>query len=229
MKNVIKSDFFKLMRDRQTIFIFAIFIVYTILDLATIGLTDFTSEEILMLVTSDFAVIFIVVTLVSTAVFALDYSNATLKDILPYFPRSTVYFSKWVSVILVAVISLLFCYAVGAIAALFFAVDLISFQIILTYFIRFVTQFVIILANIGFVLLLSSFFKHRYLMNTIILVSLIVVRFIPAGNSRFLFQMLTEQYTWGSGIDAAFILLSVTICSFFASIGFIRFINRGID
>ncbi|MCL2719219.1 MAG: ABC transporter permease [Lachnospiraceae bacterium] len=228
MGSIIKSDIYKLLRDKQTILLIIAYFIFSLLTWVSpaINPRELSSKEIIELSTADFGIIFLFVAIVATSVFALDYSNDTMKDILPYYPRKLVFFSKWLLVIILAVIFQFFCYLFGVGYTLLFNGAFPSTQELAEYANRYIIHLLINLVNIGFILFLASFFKQRYLLNALVLISLLITRFWPIGNGKFLFHYLSERYTWGADFSFSFLAATILLTVLFIMMGYLTFRKR---
>jgi len=227
MMDIIKSDIYKLVRDKQTIILIALYFIFDLLAwFFAINLETLRPAEILELNTADFGMLFLFVTISAVSIFAIDYSSDALKEILPYHSRKKLFISKLILVILVSFTLQLICYLMGILYSVVFIGSLPSFSDVISYAERFISHYMIILANIGFVLLLSSFFKQRYLINALTLISLLIVRFFPVGNGMFLFDYLNSQFVWEIGFNLIFIISSFLVSAVFFYIGYLLFSKR---
>ena len=225
--NILKSDFYKLVRDRQTIALIFIYFIFTIITLISpnLNINQLNADEVLNMLTVDFGMIFLFVTVVAIAIFTLDYSSNTLKDILPYHNRKKVFASKWASTIIVTAAMLSFCYVLGVAYSIGVTGELASSEDFKVFLNRFIVHYVIILANVSFVLFLSGFFKQRYLTNALVLVSLLITRFFPVGQGRFLFHLLGEHYAWGAALNYSFIGFTLLLTCVFIAFGYYCFMH----
>jgi hypothetical protein len=205
MGKIIVSDLYKIIKDRQTIILF---IAYAVLMMANWLSSTNTQIAPLERATNDFGLIFIFVSLVAPAPFAIEYANDSLKDILPYYSRRQLYAAKWLSVILVTVVAQLFCYLLG-IAYACIVSQLPAPGALLAYMSRYITQLVINLASVSIILFIAVFLKRRALINALVLLVLLMTRFIPVGSNVFLYEYLVPQYAWGASPDLSFIAIAL--------------------
>jgi ABC-type transport system involved in multi-copper enzyme maturation permease subunit len=230
MGNILKSDMYKLLRDRQTIVLVIIYSLVSVVSILSVSQSQSAASvniaKLLDWATMDFAFILILVTLVASAPYALDYSNDTLKDILPYYPRAKVFTAKWVAALLAAFTAQLFCYLLGLLYCLVIAGSLPNLAELGSYANRFVVHYLINISNVSLVLFLGSFFRQRAIINALVLVSLLLTRFFPIGKNQFLFNYLNLKYEWGASLDFLFIIGTLVITVLFIASGYCFFRAR---
>jgi len=226
-----KSELYKLVRDRQSRALVVIYFLFSLTTLVSPNLTlsESAAGELLNIFTVDFGMIFIMVTIIAITVFSLDYTENTLKDILPYHSIKAIFAWKWCTTIIAALAMLVFCYALSVTYSLVVARDVASGYAFLNLAKRFFAHFIIIVVNISFVIFVASFLRQRYLINAVVLVSLLITRFLPIGRGRFLFLLLSEQYAWGVHMQTSFALLSLFIICIFMVLGYYVFSKRGTE
>ncbi len=228
MRAIIKSDMYKLVRDRQTIFLVLFYFLFDALTWTSpaIDINSLSAQEILDISTADFGILFLFITVTAVSVFALDYSNDTLKDILPFYSRKTVFSAKLIVVVFVGIIVQVLCLLPGVLYSMVFSSSFPDISILKNYMNRFIVHYLINLVNIGFILFLASFFKQRYIINALVLVSLLITRFFPIGNGQFLYQYLAEQYAWGEELNLLFLIGTPLIIIVLLSANLLCFIKR---
>lgn len=229
MKNLLKSEIFKLYKDRQIRFI-ALFIFFYIITGPVLSIESVresykiaTSGQILEGFTVDISFEIILISLIASAVFASEYTNKTIKNILIYNNRKDVFISKLAITLIGIFVLLLLWYISGLLFTLFYRKGIVSVQDVLYYFLKFIIHYLVIIGQSGILILISVLIKNRALTNISSVLVWMCTVFIPVYKDKVLLDIIIDRYPWGVAPDLYIIAISFVVFGICSCLGYFLF------
>lgn len=228
MMNLLQGELYKLWKDRQIRVISIIMILYTVFgSLLSVNpdyYTNATAPMMLNDATSDAAMILIFLGLVSSAVFAAEYSFRTYKNVIPYVKRNQIYIAKVMSSVIGIFVLLFICYLVGLVYSVVYTGTFMAMIDLKYYFFRFCTHFFMVLLHTGILILISIATKNRVIVNISTVLVLFFYMFIPINSSKqSIFHFGELAYEWGKTPDLLMLLLLIIAYFICVLLGYLIF------
>lgn len=226
MKSMIKCEEYKLYKDKQIRIIVGFIIFYLTIKFIFSEKPSFyvsgSVGEWMADATIDSAFMAMLVSLVASAIFAAEYSYKTYKNIIPYVKKRRLFEAKIVTNAVSIFIILIIWYIFGLIIAIIKSTNSLTFQDLLFSLYKFCTQYLMILAHSGLLILISVVFHSRTITNISTVLLWFCYSFIPI-NGKKIFDYIVYACIWGTKPNYMLclcLLLLFCICTFISNIIF---------
>jgi ABC-type transport system involved in multi-copper enzyme maturation permease subunit len=229
----ILSELLKLYKDRtiRVIFIFIILYIVSGPLFTAPNVKEFFKTagtgELLSGFTTDTAFEMMLIGLVSAAVFAGEFSQGTIRNLLINNARGKVFFTKFFAVCIGSFALLFAWFFAGFVYVVISRGMLPIFTELKFYAYRFAVQYLLVLMQAGFLTVFGIITGRRALTNISTVFFWMILAFLPV-NGKFALEYVEGHYAWGNVPSTALIASLLGIIVILWAVGYLLFCTKEI-